>query len=365
MPISDLRHRLCKVVEAIYDRAALVDETSALPIADVEHLHAQGLIHCVIDDAGGECPLVDDNRALGVLLEEIGAASLTVGRLYEGHVNAAKLIRTYGGAGPRAILNSEATSGFLLGVWNAEKDGGVRAEPDRGGWLLDGRKVHCSGAGYIRRPVVTARDANGQLIMLLPDMNGSRVSIDTSIWRASGMRGTTTGTVIFDKVPVEAEAVIGSAGDYYRSPLFSGGAWRVLAVQLGGLRRILELHAERLRAGVRHQDPVYRARFANAAAGFECARLLVAEAGRRAETPGGDAAAIDAYVDQARGLFETIAMDGIAAARCNVGLQSFIAPDPLDRCIRDLETYLRQPFVDASRDRAARWLLDRNGRFEP
>lgn len=56
-------------------------------------------------------------------------------------------------------------------------------------------------------------------------------------------------------------------------------------------------------------------------------------------------------------------MTGIEAARRNVGLGSFIAPDPLDRCIRDLETYLRQRFLDASRDSAARWLLPRHGTF--
>ena len=80
--------------------------------------------------------------------------------------------------------------------------------------------------------------------------------------------------------------------------------------------------------------------------------------------PGASADAIDAYADLARGGFEELALAGIAAARRNVGLGSFIAPDPLDRALRDLETNLRQPFLDASRDHAATWLIQRNGRFD-
>ena len=74
-------------------------------------------------------------------------------------------------------------------------------------------------------------------------------------------------------------------------------------------------------------------------------------------------ATIDAYIDLARVGFETLALGIIEATRRNVGLSSFVAPNPLDRCLRDLETYLRQPFLDASRDNAAAWLLRTGGRF--
>lgn len=287
-------------------------------------------------------------------LTMIGGASLTVGRLFEGHVNAGRLSARFGGGGD--MLRAEAAAGRISGVWNAERDGGVQATRIGRGWRLQGRKVHCSGAGSIRRPVVTALTEAGWL-MLLPDMAGPGVRIDLSVWRASGMRGTATGTVVFDGTHVDDAAVIGAPGDYYRSPWFSGGAWRVLAVQLGGLDRIMALQAGRLR-----EDAVVQARFAEAAGAHEAARLIVAEAARRAEG-GGDAAAIDAYVDLARGAFEGLALTVVAMARRNLGLSSFIAPDPVDRCVRDIETYLRQPFLDASRAHAATWLASHGGRF--
>lgn len=348
---------------AIFARAAEVDEAAAFPVDDIAALAAVGLLAAPLPVAAGGSGLgltADAVPPLRTLLTAIGRASLTVGRLFEGHVNAAKLVDRYGG--PSDVITAETAAGRISGVWNAERAAGLRAARADGGWLLDGRKIHCSGAGSIRRPLVTARDDGDAVRLFLPDLTSPGVSVDLSVWRAAGMRGTATGTVDFARVFVPDAATVGDAGDYYRSPYFSGGAWRVLAVQLGGLDRVMALHAARLNASGRSGDPVFRARFARAAGHHEAARLLVAEAGNRAEA-GGDPAAIDAYVDLARSIFEDLALGVVDATRRNVGLGTFIAPDPLDRVLRDLETYLRQPFVDASRDHAAAWLLDHEGSF--
>jgi len=336
------------VIERIWARADAVDAAATFPDADIAELAASGWLTAVHALRGAE-PLP--------WLTAVGSASLTVGRLFEGHLNAIQLAAR-GGGGATTILRAEAAAGRISGVWNAQRDGGLEAVRTAGGYRLSGQKIHCSGAGAIRRPVVTAKIA-GDWLMMLPNMANPAVCVDLSVWRASGMRGTATGTVTFDGLAVGDEAVIGALGDYYRSPWFSGGAWRVLAVQLGGLDRIVSLHAARLH----RDDPVARARFAAAAGAHEMARLLVAEAARRAESGGGQCDAIDAYVDLARGTFEGLALTVIETTRRNVGLASFIAPEPLDRCIRDLETYLRQPFLDVSRDHAAGWLADHGGRF--
>lgn len=350
--VTDVPHAgntLAAFTDRIWARAEAVDAAAAFPAADIDDLVESGLVAGCADLLGAE--------ALPVL-SAIGSASLTVGRLFEGHLNAVKLVDRYGGGAAAAILVGEVADGRILGVWNAERSGGVTATRVSGGYRLSGGKVHCSGAGTIRRPVVTAR-IDGETLMLLPDLADPAVRIDLSVWRASGMRGTATGSVSFEGVEVPEAVVIGVPGDYYRSPWFSGGAWRVIAVQLGGLDRIMTLHAERLRV----DDAVARARFAVAAGAHESARLLVAEAARRAEAPADEPEAVDAYVDLARGTFETAALTVVEATRRNVGLSTFIAPDPLDRCLRDLETYLRQPFLDASRDHAAHWLAARGGRF--
>jgi alkylation response protein AidB-like acyl-CoA dehydrogenase len=160
--------------------------------------------------------------------------------------------------------------------------------------------------------------------LFLPDMTAAGVGIDLSVWRAAGMRGTATVAVVFDQVFVPDDETVGDAGDYYRSPFFSGVAWRVLAVQLGGLEQVMRLHAERLAAG-RGGDPVFRARFGRAVGCYEAARLLVAEAATRAEG-GGEAAAIDAYVDLARSIFEDMVLICIDSARRNEGLATCSRP---------------------------------------
>jgi alkylation response protein AidB-like acyl-CoA dehydrogenase len=204
----------------------------------------------------------------------------------------------------------------------------------------------------------------GAPLMMMIDMDSAGIQIDLSVWQAAGMRGTATGTVDFDDVFVADSDVVGVPGDYYRAPLFSGGAWRVLAVQLGGMRRVLSLHADQLAQSGRGGDAVARHRFAAAAGAFEAARLIVAEAARRATDPNAAPEAAVAYVDLARGSFETLALASVDIARRNTGLSAFVGSHPLDRCCRDLETYLRQPMVDASRDSAANYLLSRGGTFE-
>jgi len=350
------------IARAIHARAGQVDDAAAYPVEDIAELAAAALLSACLPLDHGGLGLGHGAATTDTLRETliaIGAASLTVGRLYEGHVNAVKLVTTYA---PDALplLASEITAGRLSGVWNAERGDGLSAVRINGGWRLRGRKIHCSGSGAIRRPVVTAKVGDDGPLMMLPDVTPDRV--DISVWRAAGMRGTATGTVDFTGLFVPDAAVVGQPGDYYRSPFFSGGAWRVIAVQLGGLNTVMELHAEKLglRGGA---DPVLRARLARAGAAHEAARLIVREAAARAEG-GGDLTEIDAYVDLARGGFEELALICIEATRRNIGLGSFIAPDPLDRGLRDLETYLRQPFLDASRDNAAGWLLAHGGRFE-
>ncbi|KPF73014.1 hypothetical protein IP88_09765 [alpha proteobacterium AAP81b] len=352
---------------AVFARAGEVDAAAAFPAADIAALADAGLLTAPLPTALGGDGLASDAAqvdGLAALLTVVGDASLTVGRLYEGHCNAVLLADRYGG--PLATLAAEAAAGRISGVWNAERGDGPLATRVAGGWRLTGRKIHCSGAGSLARPLVTARpEGSDAPLMFLPDMRGPGIAVDLAVWQAAGMRGTATGTVVFDGAFVADADTFGAPGDYYRAPLFAGGAWRVLAVQLGGLGRILALHAAALGRSGRGGDPVVRQRFAVAAGGYEQARLLVAEAARRATDPAADPPAAVAYVDLARGSFEALALAGIDAARRNVGLGAFLGPDPLDRCCRDLETYLRQPMLDASRDNAAAWLLPRGGRFEP
>ena len=155
--------------------------------------------------------------------------------------------------------------------------------------------------------------------------------------------------------------VIGKAGDYYRSPLFKGGAWRFAAVQPGALLRLAMLMRAELRLRGREGDPHQKARIGTAALAAESAELWVARACTLAEDPAGDPTAAEAYVNLARLAVERAALEVIQLVERGIGLSAFTRPNPIERVVRDLSTYLRQPFPDGALEDAAAFITGREG----
>jgi alkylation response protein AidB-like acyl-CoA dehydrogenase len=87
----------------------------------------------------------------------------------------------------------------------------------------------------------------------------------------------------------------------------------------------------------------------------------VARASLLAESADSDPAATDAYVNLARLAVERSALEVIALAERGLGLSAFTRPSPVERVVRDLSTYLRQPFPDGALEGAAAYLLERDG----
>ena len=332
-----------------------LDDDGAFPHEDIAALHHAGLLMAPFPiDRGGEGLGIGDADRLRSVLTAIGRGSLPLGRLYEGHVNAVVLTVRYGSPANVKLLQEEAAAGRPTGVWMAGE--ALRLERGTAGELvLRGGKILCSGATHFRRPLVATEHDGGSMMIIplvAPDERAEAAS-----WTAQGMRATATGSVDFDGIVVAADELVGAAGDYLRSPYFRGGAWRVLAVQLGGLEAVLATYAAQLRASPHRDQPLQLARYAEAEIACETARLWVEKAARVAEGSGEDAEAIDAYVDLARNAFEATALKVVALAQKSIGLKSFLRPNPLERLTRDLTTYLRQPNLDMSLMSAAAFRL--------
>ena len=60
-------------------------------------------------------------RRLLRVLAAIGRGNLSVGRIYEGHVNALLLIRRFGTPSQQKYFETAATGGALFGVWNTDQ----------------------------------------------------------------------------------------------------------------------------------------------------------------------------------------------------------------------------------------------------
>ncbi len=342
------------VATSAADGAARLDRHGAFPAGEVEALREADLLRAPLPLAEGGAGLCEPEAvdSLRAVLTAIGRGSLPLGRLYEGHVNALALVLRYGGE-TCADLLADARDGHLFAVWNTE--------PDPGGLELDGEgltgaKSLASGAGFVTRALVTAKRSDGERGMLVVALEPGR-GADLSSWRAQGMRASATGTLDFTGLPASCSIAIGEAGDYWRQPFFSAGAWRFLAVQLGGIEAVVEAHRAHLRATKRGDDPHQRARLGLAAQAAETARLFVTEAARIAAAEAGSPDAVVAYVGLARGAVERAGLDVIELAQRSIGLQGFMEAHPLERLTRDLATYLRQPGPDGALVGAAGYVL--------
>ncbi len=348
------------VAQQAAGRAAALDHDGAFPVDDIEAMRASSLLAAPLPAGFGGAGLGTSPEAALAMLQVfrlIGHGSLPLGRLYEGHVNALKLVFRYGGPAQQALLAREALAGHLFGVWNTEAADGVRLrEVSPGRWRLDGRKIYASGAGHVARPLITARLPDGALQMVVPGLAAGERA-DLSGWVAHGMRASATGSVDFTGIEVEAAELVGEPGDYLRQPVFSTGAWRFAAVHLGGLERLLDELRLHLKNTQRDADPHQLARVGQAAMAAETARLWLDQACRLAESPVVEGDRAVAYVNLVRLAVERAALDLLELTQRSIGLGGYLRTHPVERLSRDLATYLRQPAPDRALAQAAAHVL--------
>ena len=341
-PAADLLGRMAALVPGWQERAPALDAHGAFPTAELAELHAIGG-YTATSGAG-----------LLELLRLVGSGNLAVGRVFEGHVNALKLVALYGTARQLRDATDDAAAGHLFAIWNTEPADPLRLEAG----TLHGRKLFCSAAGYATRGLVTALTPEGGSRMVLAALQpGERVGAERA--HLQGMRACGTGDMGFDGFPVPDEALIGQPGDYLRQPEFSAGAWRTSAVTLGGLESLVAAARRQLVERDRHAHPHQAARIGAALIAQETASLWVRKAAAIAE--GGRAAPEDVagYVNLARIAVESACLEAMRVVQRSLGLACFMQPNPVERLLRDLATYLRQPAPDETLDEAARWFTQR------
>lgn len=286
--------------------------------------------------------------ALFALLRALGVASLAAGRLFEGHVNAIQLICRYGDPSQVAACAEDARAGHLFAIWNTEAPPGVRCGADG---RLTGGKLHVSAAGIATRAVVTVDQHEAGRMLVVRLAPGERAAPMSG--RLHGMRGTAPGGLDFTGYAADPAGWIGNPGDYLAEPMFSAGAWRTLAVQLGGIDALVAELCRQLRARGRDADPHQRARIAAALIAQETAALWVEKAATLAEAGLAPPADITGYVNLARKVVETAGLDAMGLAQRSLGLMALLEGNPVEALLRDLTTYLRQPAMDEALGEAA------------
>ncbi|MEE4455096.1 acyl-CoA dehydrogenase family protein [Novosphingobium resinovorum] len=345
------------IAARLADLGARYDAAPVFPIDSMRCLAAAGLHRAFAPVcSGGQtfCDEVGRYRVLMDVLRIVGRADLSVGRLYEGHVNALMLFEWYGSSEQNARLKYELDRGAFYGVWATEPSPGtVLSVAADGPSTLDGGKCFASGAGGLAFALVTVQPAKGaRRLVVVPANDGHRA--DVSEWRVRGMRATNSGIYDLTGIVVEDIDLLGMPGDYDRDPRFTTGAWRFTAVQLGGIEALLaetRLAMSEAACG----DPLNRAKFADCVAATRTAYLWVRECALRAARDDPDG---PAFARLTRGVVERAALDVMELSSRIVGTRSAMNGERIDKIIRDLALYLRQAGPDYARDQAALAWLD-------
>jgi hypothetical protein len=196
------------VLHEIAAGAAALDAEPAFPRAAFAALHEAGAL---------EFPRTRAEE--WAMVRAVAKADGSVGRLYEGHLNAVERLALHG-------IEPEGR----LGVWGADPAPG-EGEPARledGG--VHGVKVFCSGAGGLDGALVTVRDGDApQPLLAYVDL--SDVEVDRTWYRAGGMRASESHRVVFHGAPVLA--ILGEPGELTRQPWFATDAIRTAAAWAG------------------------------------------------------------------------------------------------------------------------------------
>jgi alkylation response protein AidB-like acyl-CoA dehydrogenase len=364
---------MADIVSYCSANASKIDRNGAFPVKEFELIANAGLLAAPLNRSLGGLGLGIDASNISELLtilKKVGQANLSIGRIYEGHVNALQLLQTFGNPDQvEAYAEDVHNRHKIFGVWNAEEADGVKILPlGRGKYRLEGCKTFATGCGYVERPFVNAAFPNGDWQMCIVSMDEVDTVSDPSWWQTAGMRATASYKVDFTGVVLEENALIGQPGDYYRQPWLTAGVTRFAAVQLGGAEALFNSTRQFLQGVNRTKDPYQEERLGKMAIAIESGNLWLKGAAEHikhyASAFGGDptianpkSEALVAYANMMRTAIEQICMEAIQLSERSVGTRGLMPPHPIERIIRDLTLYLRQPAYDAALATVGRYAL--------
>lgn len=261
-------------------------------------------------------------------LAEVGAADLSVARLFEGHADAVAILAEAGRA---------ADPGLRYGVW-ASRAGGTRVEAAKrpGGLVLRGTRPYASGAHTLDVALVTVDRGDDQLLVAV-DVSASGVSIIEGSWPAVGMAGSDSVTVALDDVAVDDGDVVGRPGFYLERPGFWVGAVGVAACWFGGAIGVCRplVHA----AVKGRLDDHGLAALGEAWSALEAAGALLATTARRVDADG-HVTRLEAEV--VRAAVVRAAATTVEAVGAGLGAGPLTSDRRHAQRVADLGVYLRQ-----------------------
>lgn len=380
---KDLLETAIKIADKAALRAASIDCFGGFPSQEFEQLAEAKLLSAPLHQQYGGLGLGIQSERTELLLQilkQIGRGNLSLGRVFEGHVNGLQLVQTFGTAEQIQRFAQDAHANKVFGVWNAEATDGVKLQPiGKGRYRLEGSKTFCSGCGYVERPFANGVLPDGSWQMCIVPMEQVSVSVDPNWWQPPGMKASASYKVDFTGVELTEAEIIGKPGDYFRQPWLTTGVIRFSAVQLGGAEALFDATRLYLQALGRTDHPHQQARLGKMAIALEQGNLWLNQGAAQVEAYapifGGMPAEnlesglesdserfaqsqqLVTYANMVRSAIEQICMDIIQLSERCIGTNGLLPPHPMERIIRDLTLYLRQPAFDVSLTGVGKYVL--------
>ncbi len=332
----------------------------------VDHIKHAGLLAIVLP---GETLDFNKKKLLPLLnlLKAVGNADLSMGRIYEGHINALYLIHLFATQEQKERWFNDAAEGNLFGVWNAQPDNGLQISCSNNMFTLNGNKTFCSGTGYVTRALVTG-DINSDAVKgwQMCVVNTEKISesqVDTSTWKPLGMQASASYTINFDNYNDTIDNLFGNTGDYLKQPYFTSGAIRFAAVQLGGAEALFNETIQYLKNQNRINDSFHIARVAEMATQLEAGSNWLKQAAAYYDAWYDDDKYIKKlmiYSNMTRTAIEKLCTVVIDLSMKSAGARGLNYPHKIEHIVRDLYFYLRQPASDAAVADIGKFIFEQN-----
>lgn len=315
------------------------------------------------------------------VLEAIGSKDLSLARLYEGHINAVKLVSKFGTKEQFSRMSESIYNGHIFAIWNTEPSIKLKLEKNGSDFKLVGSKVFASGVGHINHAIITVQHPSGGTVMVMINLEKTTLVTSTDKWKFNAMYATGTGEIDLTGIDVQKHQIIGDTGDYYKEPDFSAGAWRTLAAQTGAIKSLYSHFKNHINENSHSEHPIQRARLGDIAVAYQTAHQWVCKCAEIAERTSGLQASHltshlksdDLKADEPKTAITFINLARRAVTNCaetamslvlkGIGARSFLVQNPVEQICRDLSFYLKQPSPDFTFDEAAQVLLTKPDSF--
>lgn len=349
-------------------RAAGYDREIRFPTEDFDDLQSAGLLATAVPVAFGGAGISMSNGdplTQWRVTTEVAKGDLSLGRCYEGHVNAVDLINAHGTADQRArYLSAVASGDCRFVIWGSEpvrkevKDFNLKignqtvAEPVPGGWRISGIKgfATSAGAGAATHALIIAllpddsRELAEQQHLFIVDLDQPGVHVDPDWWHVLGMRATVSHMVKLDGVMVPEHGRLMTIKTYLDQFWQARFIPHFTASFLGASQAALDFSVGYLSERGKADDPYVQHHAARMKIGIELMQGYLERtaagwtSGRVAE------AAVMSNICRAIGEEQAEAVLHAAIRAC--GASALLEKYPLERIFRDLATYVRHESID-------------------